>query len=180
MPEASSIVIAPKRCSRGKSCLVKCIWEMLYWSHPLLDCHLAGWHNKGSRRKTMACSGKRLFDLFQVSGLPPYASTLFINILYTQCFVLHTWSYFPRGGEAWVGQTEERALSFFSWGDIDHDLWGQRQGGGGHSGMLEILEFRGEHHHWRGMMSVCNWMSRSERREQRQGDRSTVHLGRAH
>lgn len=87
---------------------------MLYRSHPLLDCHLAGWHNKGSRRKTKACSGKRLFDLFQVSVLPPYASTLFINILYTECFVLHTWSYFPRGGEAWVGQTEERALSFFS------------------------------------------------------------------
>lgn len=61
---------------------------------------------------------KKLFDLFQLSVLQTYVSTFFqlttfINILYTQCFVLHTQSYFPGEGETWVGQKKGHCcLSF--------------------------------------------------------------------
>lgn len=77
-PEASSTVIGAKRCSREKSCLVKCIWEM-YGCHPLLEGHLAGWHNKGSKRKTMACSEKNVILFGSVKCLyklmPPLLAT---------------------------------------------------------------------------------------------------------
>lgn len=110
-PKASSIVIGPKRCSREKSCLVKCIWEMLYWSHPLLEGHLAGWHNKGSGRKTLACSGKRLFHLFQVSVVPTYAFT-FVCLQHLLIFCIYSVLYCILGviflGEERLGWDRKR------------------------------------------------------------------------
>lgn len=91
-PEASSIVIGPKRCSREKPCSCQMRLGDAVLKPSPLGGHLAGWHNKGPRRKTMACSGKGLFDLFQVNVLPTYAST-FVCLQHLLIFCVHSVLY---------------------------------------------------------------------------------------